>query len=129
MKVTTRGILQQSVISAGGNLGASVKVFKDSIKNKTTWVLTAGIFIAELGVLSYQRYISKSINTDAYKRRVKASFFSNAAGVLGGSAGAFIGCFFGNLITPGIGGYVGSLLGGFITSVGASLTTDYMCDP
>jgi len=54
---------------------------------------------------------------------------SNAAGVLGGSTGAFIGCFLGNLMTPGIGGYVGSLIGGFISSAGASITVDYLVDP
>ena len=41
---------------AGGNLKASSKVFADSLLNKTTWLLTAGIFVAEVGVLSYQRF-------------------------------------------------------------------------
>jgi hypothetical protein len=109
-------VLCETVATAGGNLNASSKVFKDSLFNKTTWSLTAGIFIAELGLLSYQRFVANDkIDDQTYKRRVMASFFSNAAGVLGGSSGAFIGCFIGNLITPGIGGYIGSLIGGFLT--------------
>ena len=59
---------------------------------------------------------------------MKASFFSNAAGVLGGSSGAFIGSFIGNLITPGVGGYVGSLIGGFVASATSSIGVDYLID-
>lgn len=122
-------VLCETVATAGGNLNASSKVFKDSLFNKTTWSLTAGIFIAELGLLSYQRFVANDkIDDQTYKRRVMASFFSNAVGVLGGSSGAFIGCFIGNLITPGIGGYIGSLIGGFLTSAAASLGVDYMID-
>ena len=90
--------------------------------------MTAGIFVTEVGILSYQRFFKKSIDLETYNRRVKASFFSNAAGVIGGSTGAFIGSFIGNLITPGIGGYIGSLLIGFIGSVTSSVGTDYLMD-
>src|SRR4051794_25228197 len=103
-KITTKDVLKETVALAGGNLQASTKIFKDSLFNKTTWGLTAGIFIVELGVLSYQRYFTNKIDDETYKRRIKASFFSNAAGVVGGSTGAFIGSFLGNLIAPGIGG-------------------------
>lgn len=127
-KVTTKDILKETVTVAGGNLKASTKIFKDSITNKTTWALTAGVFIMEVGVLTYQRYISKKIDDETYKRRIKASFFSNAAGVVGGSAGAFIGSFLGNLICPGIGGYIGSIIVGMASSIGSSMTTDYYLD-
>ena len=113
---------------AGGNLKASAKVFKDSISNKTTWILTAGVFVMEVGVLAYQRYYRKTIDDDTFKRRVKSSFMSNAAGVVGGSMGAFIGSFLGNLIAPGIGGYIGSIIVGLVGSVTSSVMTDYYFD-
>lgn len=127
--VTAKDVLKESVAVAGGNLQASSKILKDSLFNKTTWVLTAGIFIVELGVLTYQRFYSNKIDGETYKRRIKASFFSNAAGVIGGSFGAFIGSFFGNICLPGIGGYVGSMLFGLIGGGGSAMLTDYYFDP
>jgi len=58
-QVTGSEVLRESVKIAGGNLKASSKVFTDSLLNKTTWLLTVGIFIAEVGVLSYQRFVAK----------------------------------------------------------------------
>jgi hypothetical protein len=116
------------VATVGGNLKASTKIFKDSITNKTSWLLTLGIFSAEVGVLTYQRFMSKSITDEMFKTKIKASFLSNVAGVAGGSLGAGIGAFLGNLIAPGIGGYVGSLIGGFFLSEGAAFGVDYMID-
>ena len=49
--------------------------------------------------------------------------------MIGGSAGAAIGCFIGNLVNPGLGGYVGSLIGGFLSSAGCALATDRYFDP
>ena len=69
------------------------------------------------------------IDNQTFKRRLQSSFFSNAAGMIGGSAGAAIGCFIGNLVNPGLGGYVGSLIGGFLSSAGCSLATDRYLDP
>ena len=127
--VTTKDILKETVAVVGGNLQSSVKVFKESICNRTTWALTGAIFIVELGVLSYQRFFSNSIDQETYQRRIKASFLSNAVGVVGGSLGVFIGSFIGNLITPGVGGFIGSLIFGLAASVGASMATDMYLDP
>lgn len=79
-------------------------------------------------MLSYQRFLSKTLTDDLFKTKIKASFLSNVAGVVGGSVGAAIGAFLGNLIAPGIGGYVGSLIGGFFVSAGSALAVDYMID-
>ncbi len=79
-------------------MSSAVKVFKDSVTNKTSWMITLGIFSCEAAVLTYQRYISKTVPSDLYQTKLKASFFSNVAGILGGSLGAANGTFIGNLI-------------------------------
>ena len=58
MNISGKDILTQTVISTGGKVNASVKVFKDSITSKTTWIATGAVFITELGVLTYQRFYS-----------------------------------------------------------------------
>ncbi len=127
-EATGRDVLKESVKVSGGVVSSSVKIFKDSITNKTTWALTALIIAGEVGCLSYQRYCKRSIDDETFKRRVKATFTSNTAGVLGSSFGAMIGSLIGNCIAPGIGGYVGSLICGITASIGSSVLTDYYMD-
>eukprot|EP00347_Sterkiella_histriomuscorum_P018291 403346070 len=127
-QVTSLDVLRESVKASGGNVQSSVKIFKDSITNKTTWAITAAIFVSEVAVLTWQRFVSNSIDTQTYKDRVKASFLSNTAGVIGGSMGACIGSLIGNLIAPGVGGFVGSLLGGLFASVGSQILVDQYFD-
>ena len=79
-------------------------------------------------MLSYQRFLSKTLTGEEFKTKIKASFSSNIAGMVGGSIGAAIGAFLGNLIAPGIGGYVGSLIGGFFVSAGSAFAVDYIID-
>lgn len=107
---------------------AAKKVFSDSIGNKTSWMLTLGAFVGEFGILTYQRFCSKTIDHETFKRRVASSLASNLAGMVGQSLGAAIGCFIGNLVTPGLGGYLGSLIGGFAGGVSSSVGTDYLMD-
>lgn len=91
--------------------------------------MTLGIFLAQVGVLSYQRfYSSKKLDDATYRHRIKVAAVSSLAGFAGGALGASIGCFLGNLFAPGIGGYVGSLIGGFLCSAGAAVATDYHFD-
>jgi outer membrane lipoprotein SlyB len=82
-----------------------------------------------MGIISYQRFISRSMNDETFRRRAKAIFASNVVGVFGGSLGAAIGNLLGNIVAPGIGGYVGSIIGGTLLGVSSSLITDYLIDP
>lgn len=127
-KASYKDVLKESVKISGGVAQSSIKIFKDSILNKTTWALTAFIIAGEVSILSYQRFFKRNIDDATYKRRIKATFASNTAGVVGGSFGAMIGSLIGNCIAPGIGGYIGSIICGIAVSVGSSLLADYYMD-
>eukprot|EP00347_Sterkiella_histriomuscorum_P015082 403358383 len=124
--VTLQDVLKHSVIASGGALNCSYQVLKESLQ--TSWVIPAFIFIGEVALLTWQRFVSKSIDTQTFQNRVKASFLSNFAGFISGSFGAFIGSLIGDLLAPGIGGLVGSLLVGLFASIRSQKLVDMYFD-
>ena len=83
----------------------------------------AGISLAETACISYKCYKGEITKKECAKR-IATSWLSNAVGVLGGGAGAFIGTLLGNILAPGIGGLVGGVLGSVLMNYGASYATE-----
>lgn len=86
---------------------AAQNSIKQTLASKNTWIAAAAAFGVQFSVLTWQRYVSKSIENDIYKTRLANSAASTLAGVAGAASGGALGAFLGNFIAPGIGGIFG----------------------
>eukprot|EP00347_Sterkiella_histriomuscorum_P006678 403351852 len=115
----TQSIIEK--MSNQPNILSKVVTYLDVLEHN---VIASG----EVVILCWQRFVSKSIDTDTFKNRVKVSISSNLAGYISGNLGVFIGSLIGNLFAPGIGGLVGSFIVGLIASIGSQKLVDMYFD-
>lgn len=63
--ITAKDLLKcHAATTVAKNFDASVKIFKDTISSKTTWLLCLGAFVTEATVLTYQRFVSGTVKED-----------------------------------------------------------------
>ena len=116
LKKVLTGALRAAVTRTGAVLLAQKVLVKSNA------IATIAITTAEMSMLLWRRYISRTLTADEFKVKAIACVASNAASFAGAAIGGVIGGFIGSFLGPAgtwLGSMLGSFIGGLVAGIGA----------